>query len=70
MRRPRLTDKVISGISALARAMEFELENRWLEQFPEDFAKEQEASMRVGIEYITKLRRWKLYQKENQGGIR
>ena len=64
MRRPRLTDKVMLGMSDIANAMEHELENRWLEQFPEDFAKEQEASMRVGIEYITKLRRWKHYQKE------
>ena len=65
MRKPRLTDKRMEGMSALANAMEFELGNRWLEQFPEDFAKEQEETMRVGIEYITKLRRWKLYQKEN-----
>ena len=66
MRRPRLTDKVISGMTDIAHAMEEELACRYLEQFTEDYAKELEASMRVGIEYITKLRRWKLYQKENQ----
>lgn len=64
MTRPRLTDKRMEGLSTLARAMKFELENIWLEQFTEDYAKELEETMRVGIEYITKLRRWKHYQKE------
>ena len=64
MTRPRLTDKRMECLRTLARAMEFELENRWLEQFTKDYAKELEETMRVGINYIAKLQAWKHYQKE------
>ena len=63
MRRPRLTDKRMEGMVALALNMENELENGWLEQFasyhvggledPE--VKQMHEYMMAGINYIYQL---------------
>ena len=66
MRKPRLTDKRMEGMRALASAMELELECTYLQQFTDDYAKELEEIMMSGINYIHQLSAWKSRKrKEN-----